>query len=989
MLYRLLLTLFISFAVQNVFCQYSLSGRILEEKTKKPIEYASVSIDDNELWAITNEKGEFLLKNVSAGEYSISVSCLGYAKKTFDLKVSGNIKDLTFYLPQDNLALQEVVVTAKNKSEEIATSYVIDRVGLDHLQMLNVPDATSLLPGGKTNTTQHLALQTPQTLALRSNSFSGEYGNPSFGTAIEVDGVRLSNNTFYNASNSGYILPGVDTRNISPSNIESVEFITGVPSVAYGDMTNGVVKINTRKGKSPFNIEMSTNPNTKQLSLNKGFGLGRDAGTLNVNIERTLSVADPASPYTSYERNALSLLYDNTFNKSSRPLTLTFGVTGNLGGYDSKADPDAFKDTYRKIKDNTLRVQAHLNYLPNKRWITNLEVGANVNYNDKLSEEKTNVSSSSSTAVLHGQEEGYFVAQVYDEYPDAPIVLIPPGYWYQTLISDNKLLDMTVNMKARLVKKIGNMSNNILLGADFDRSGNKGKGVYYDDLRYAPTWRPYPFDELPYMNNLAVYLEDKINLRMNNESVLQVMAGIRSDITMLKDSEYGNVNSFSPRFNARYMLPENDSKFVEKLSFRAGWGKAVKLPSFITLYPPPTYDDKLVFASSVSGNESFYAYHILPQRAEYNPNLKWQYSNQLEVGVDAKLKGVAVSISAFDSRIMNTYQQTKNYEPFTYKLTNSNALDGCPIPFENRRFAINQITGIVTVSDMTGKYQSMELSYTNRNTFNSVSSYINGSPIKRRGIEWTADFDKIQVLQTSIRWDGSFNYYKALDETINAYLPNATTMMADGNPYKYVCFFVGSNSPSNGTMNKQLRSNLTFTTHIPAIRFIVSLRIESSLYFYSQNLSEYKGQPLGFVLDSRADYTPSETHNDIYAGNQYIGKYPLYYISFDDMNTKIPFAEAIINAKNNDPALYNELAKVVVKSNNDYYFNANNESAYAFANINITKEIGNFATISFNAVNFLNTMQLYKSSNNGLKTSLFSNSRVPGFYYGLSLKLKI
>jgi hypothetical protein len=35
-------------------------------------------------------------------------------------------------LPQDNLALKEVVITAKSKSGETATSYVIDRAGLDH-----------------------------------------------------------------------------------------------------------------------------------------------------------------------------------------------------------------------------------------------------------------------------------------------------------------------------------------------------------------------------------------------------------------------------------------------------------------------------------------------------------------------------------------------------------------------------------------------------------------------------------------------------------------------------------------------------------------------------------------------------------------------------------------------------------------------------------------------------------------------------------------
>ena len=335
------------------FCQYSLSGKILEEKTGIPIEYASVVMADNGLWSITTEKGEFLLKNVPEGEIRITISCLGYVKKTYVLKVSGDMRDLTYYLPQENLLLNEVVVTAKNKTEEIATTYIIDRTGLDHLQMSGVADAMSLLPGGQTNRSLHLA-GSAQRLALRAAA-SGENGNPTFGTAIEVDGIRLSNNASIDPGATS-TLYGIDTRNIASGNIESVELITGIPSAAYGDLTGGVVKIHTRKGKSPLQIEMATKPNTKQISASKGFGLGKNAGILNAAIEYAKSISDLSSPYTSYDRNGLSLLYNNTFNLKTRPLMLTFGITGNIGGYDKKNDPDSFTGTYTKEKDNTLRL---------------------------------------------------------------------------------------------------------------------------------------------------------------------------------------------------------------------------------------------------------------------------------------------------------------------------------------------------------------------------------------------------------------------------------------------------------------------------------------------------------------------------------------------------------------------------------------------------------------------------------------------------------
>ncbi|MDR2806340.1 MAG: carboxypeptidase-like regulatory domain-containing protein, partial [Dysgonamonadaceae bacterium] len=82
MLYKFLVTLLMCLAVQNAFCQPSISGKILDEKTRQPVEYASITIADRELWAISNEKGEFVIKNVLPGNVQLIISCLGYVKKT-------------------------------------------------------------------------------------------------------------------------------------------------------------------------------------------------------------------------------------------------------------------------------------------------------------------------------------------------------------------------------------------------------------------------------------------------------------------------------------------------------------------------------------------------------------------------------------------------------------------------------------------------------------------------------------------------------------------------------------------------------------------------------------------------------------------------------------------------------------------------------------------------------------------------------------------
>ncbi|MDR1368986.1 MAG: TonB-dependent receptor plug domain-containing protein [Dysgonamonadaceae bacterium] len=134
------------------------------------------------------------------------------------------------------------------------TTYKIGRNTIDHMQLLGLNDVTGLLPGGSTNRTQSLAALSEQRFTLQGSNDRG------FGTAVEVDGVRLSNNTSFGYNDSqGFISSpaGIDTRNIGSTNIESVEVITGIPSVEYGDIANGVVKVNTRKGKTDFIIEFT------------------------------------------------------------------------------------------------------------------------------------------------------------------------------------------------------------------------------------------------------------------------------------------------------------------------------------------------------------------------------------------------------------------------------------------------------------------------------------------------------------------------------------------------------------------------------------------------------------------------------------------------------------------------------------------------------------------------------------------------------------
>jgi hypothetical protein len=174
----------------------------------------------------------------------------------------------------------------------------------------------------------------------------------------------------------------------------------------------------------------------------------------------------------------------------------------------------------------------------------------------------------------------------------------------------------------------------------------------------------------------------------------------------------------------------------------------------------------------------------------------------------------------------------------------------------------------------------------------------------------------------------------------------------------------------------------------------VSLRVESTLYNYRQNLSEYSGGARGFAVNNRGDNFPAADPT-LYNTNRFVTVWPLYYTVYDDMETRIPFAETFMWAyanKDADPAaksLYNELAKLVEYTNTDYYFNADKISRYYSINLSVTKELGDLATLSFSATNFTNNAQAVTSSARNSQQTLYGSSYIPKFYYSLSLKIKL
>ena len=915
---------------------YGVSGRVLDAAGDTPLPGAVVSLDGG-LWAVTDSEGRFSLKGVQPGKYTLTATCLGYVDTPLELDVRSEVTGLVLRMQESSLALKEVVVTAQKPKEGVGTSHTLGRDALNHLQLSSMTDMAALLPGGKTSNPD---LTSSEAFSLRSGG-SGA-ANAAFATALEVDGVRLGNNAGFGAPG------GVDTRSIAVDNVESVEVITGVPSAEYGDLNSGMVRIHTRKGRTPLNVSFSVNPRTWQTSVSKGVDLQEGRGVLNLGAEWARATKKLVSPYESYTRRGLTLGYSNTFAKVLR---FEAGASGNLGGMDYEDDPDAFSGEFSKARDNTFRANTALTWLVNKPWATNLKLDASVNFADNLSHVRKFNTYGSNQPAVHSETEGYYLADRL------------PLTWYSDQIVDSKELDFAASLKYELNRRSGEWRSNTKAGVQWKADGNVGAGEYYEDPALAANgYRPRPYTDFPFMHNISAYAEEDLTLPLGSTKV-QAVAGLRFEDVYIAGTQYEGMQTLSPRVNVKWQAGE-------AFSVRAGWGITEKLPSFYILYPKPEYRDIQTFGFA-HGSSSSYVYYTQPYTTVFNPSLRWQRGRNAEVGIDANLLGTRISLVGFWNRTSFPYKYSSLYEPFSYNIMQR------PEGFvagDDPMIRVDNQGGAVFVREGEGEWWiPMDLKVTDR-TFVKSTRQDNGADMDRAGAELTVDFPQIEPIFTQFRLDASYVWTRTVDESLSYYYVNGWSHPSlPDRSYPYVGIYANGGSGTaavNGKETQNLDANLTAITHIPQARLIITFRLEASLLTRSRNLSVLDGGEYAFNVSAEGK---SPSGGSIYDGGSYTAVRPVAYMDLDGAVHPFTDAEAA------DPAFSN----LILKSANAFLFAQDGYGPYMSANLSLTKEIGDHVSLSFFANNFTNSRPYVVSKATGVG-AIFT----PAFYYGLTCRLK-
>lgn len=240
--------------------------------------------------------------------------------------------------------LGEVVVTAR-ESRGVTAASVIDRQAMAHLQPSSFTDLVELLPGfvskdpdmGKANLIN---------LRQAAQAAPDGYDTSSLGTSFVIDGVPVNTSaemqTTADSDRAGRLTAGkgVDMRSIPTDDIESVEIVRGIPSVEYGELTSGVVKIKRKQGVTGLEARFKADMQSQLFYIGKGFGMPAPGWTVNVSADYLDSRIDPRDNRQNFKRASASLR--SNLKRQVKGKDLTWDSSLNYTGTfeRDKNDPD-------------------------------------------------------------------------------------------------------------------------------------------------------------------------------------------------------------------------------------------------------------------------------------------------------------------------------------------------------------------------------------------------------------------------------------------------------------------------------------------------------------------------------------------------------------------------------------------------------------------------------------------------------------------------
>ncbi|WP_196885449.1 TonB-dependent receptor domain-containing protein [Aureivirga sp. CE67] len=817
-------SIFFFFIVINSFGQFR--GKVLDNETKQPLRDVLVKDQGSLRWTVTNENGYF--------EFPVKVYPI-----TFKFHLLGKVdviktykslpKENIIYLKEDNLKIDEVVVTAKRSKKSTGSNIVLEKQAIELVQAQSLADVMQLIPGKSISESN---LHERQILTLRTAIFDegqanntdkglGASNNPylinnSFGVGYVIDGVPINNNVslsggrgsylgiFNNATANNSVGMGLDLKNLSLENIESIDIVQGISSAKYGDHNTGLIKINKAHGHTPFRFSSTLRGGSIGASLSKGVSLGENTGFLNLGLDYLKSDSDPRNSISNFDRINFSSSWFKQ-EKGKYRNTLSFSYGQHLNADNSVAN--SISDRRKKVDNNRFRISNnHKRYYKNS-FVNELEALVSLDYsiNKTFNSVRKN---NGGEPVLNSYTEGTYEA-----------TYTPVAFRAHENI-ENKPFSFFTKIEASKVFSLNETKFKISLGGTFGIDKNFGRGNFNEaDQKLlgnssssgGSAFRNVNFNDIvPADKKISTYLTTNIKSTLFGKLWASEL-GLRYD-------NYNKIGTFSPRFNTTL-------KFNNQFKARFGFGLFAKSPALQTLFPGEVYYD-YVLADYRTNQYSFALAHTFVREYE-NPDIKPSKTIKYETGFDYNHEYFHASVTGYFN---------KQYDGFTNQST-----------FEIAELPVYEYTF----------YEDRKPDYVQTGTTPTVLRYskpTNALNSKNLGLELLIGTRKIKAINTRFSLSGSYRYTNTFSDLDGYVFSEESDSEA----------FIGVHKATPNTY-ETINSSITATHHISSIGLVITLTAEQ-FWMSNYRSSSYNVNPFAYY-DRDLNYfeiPESERGNDKY-----------------------------------------------------------------------------------------------------------------------------
>lgn len=740
---------------------YRISGTITDRQSGLSLPSAVVKV---------SKKGKMLSGTVSDadGRYSIEahgqihleISYIGYNTLDTLLYIASN-RELNFKLVTSETTLNEVTITAQEKKGMTSTS-VIGRTAMEHLQPSSFTDLLSLLPGGMTKVPD---MGSANVIRLREVGIaSSDYATSSLGTKFMIDGATIGTdaNLQYvpdavqgdDDTSRNHISYGVDMRNIPTDNIESVEIVRGIPSVKYGDLTSGLVKITRKSSFQPLEARFKADEYGKLFSIGKGVDMTHN-WSINADGGLLSSRVDPRNPFETYNRMNLSVRTRKIWNlKDDRQLTWNINADyqGNIDHV--RTDPetqlhqeDSYKSYYHQMGlSNTLRFTNSKDM-----WFKGLSLFHSASFSiDRIRQTK-----------YMSLDRDYVMPLLYDEGEHDGLFL--PYHYVAEYEVDGKPFYSNLRLEGEFGVTTGLLKHRLTAGLEWQMNKNYGGGQIYDitrPLNAGTSRRPRSFSEIPATHILSAYLEEYASMSLGKHQ-LSLMAGVRFTQMQNLDSRFamhGKVYS-DPRVNMQWDLPRMGNLH---LYVSAGIGKMTKMPAMSTLYQDKLYVD-ITQMYYWHTNADYKRINIRSYSIDRNNyDLKPASNSKWEVRLGGDIKNHNFYVTYFRENMADGFRSMTQVIPLEYRKYDTSGLDA---------------------KTLTGQPQLEDLPWRNDTILTTYGLYQNGSRTMKEGIEFQYSSPRIKAINTRFTVNGAWfhtiyesslpRFYDGISQVINTVAVNS------------------------------------------------------------------------------------------------------------------------------------------------------------------------------------------------------------------------